>query len=168
MRRTRRITALLLTMFFCFLCVSGCKKETEVITCPFTDVTWGNTLEEIISSSGEPIETRDSIYNGKSYLFSKEYKGHEGTVYYIFDETEKLVSMAWGYSTDSSEELSTLYDELCAEITAEYGESDYTPQLGDGNVWYMDEGNIVLFNIDTAEYKALQLNYVHPDVAEKE
>jgi hypothetical protein len=40
--------------------------------------------------------------------------------------------------------------------------------LGGGNVWYMDEGNIVLFNIDTAEYKALQLNYVHPDVAEKE
>ena len=76
--------------------------------------------------------------------------------------------MAWGYSTDSSEELNTLYDELCDEITAEYGESDYNPQLGGGNVWYMDEGNIVLFNIDTAEYKALQLNYVHPDVAEKE
>ena len=61
MKRTRRITSLLLTMLFCFLCMSGCKKETELVTCPFTEITWDNTLEEIKSSSGEPIETRDSI-----------------------------------------------------------------------------------------------------------
>ena len=168
MKRTRRIISLLLAMLFCFTCVSGCKKQTELVTCPFTDITWDNTLEEIKSSNGEPIETRDSLYDGKSYLFPKEYKGYNGTVYYIFDDKEKLVSMAWGCTAESSEQLSELYDELYTEITEKYGESDYNPQLGGGSVWYTDGGNIVLFNIDTEEYKTLQLNYVHPDVAEKE
>lgn len=167
MKRTRRITSLLLAMLFCFLCMSGCKKESTLVTCPFTEITWDNTLEEIKASSGELIETKDSLYDGKSYLFSKEYKGQDGTVYYIFDDTEKLVSMAWGCTPDSSEQLGELYDELHSEITKEYGKSDYNPQ-GSNSVWYTDGGNIILFTIDTESYKALQLNYVHPDVAEKE
>jgi len=168
MKHSRKIAMLLLTLFICAICMNGCAKEPQLLSCPFTEITWNNTFEEIKAASGELIETRDSIYDGTSYVFSKEYKGYDGSVYYIYDEKEKLVSMAWGYSTESSEQLEALYDEINADIIDEYGECDYAPKAGGANVWYTDGGNIVLYMLDTSEYKALQLNYVHPDVAEKE
>lgn len=168
MKYTRRFLVTLVVSLLFATCIYGCSKKTELISCPFTNITWENTLEEIQAESGELLETRDSIYDGSSYLYEKEYLGYDGTVYYIFDDKEKLVSMAWGYSTDSSEELDALHKKLTAEIEDTFGECDYTPQVGYGSVWYTDGGNVVLFTIDTEEYKTIQVNYVHPDVAEEE
>lgn len=168
MKYSCRKACLLLAILLFIICAQGCKKDVQVITCPFTEITWENNLEDIRETAGELLETRDSVYDGKSYLYSKEYKGHDGTVYYIFDDEENLVSMAWGYSSTSTQELNALKDDIYNELVETYGECDYDTELGGGSVWYTDGGNIVLFSVDTAEYKALQLNFVHPSVAEKQ
>lgn len=168
MKHSYRKALLLFTTLLFIICTQGCKKDVQVITCPFTEITWDSSLEDIQETAGKLLETRDSVYDGKSYLYAKEYKGYDGTVYYIFDDKEALVSMAWGYAGTSTKELEDLKGKIYNELVETYGECNYDTELGGGSVWYTDGGNIVLFSIDTAEYKALQLNYVHPDVAEKE
>lgn len=163
MKQLRKAVCLALILVMSTSCLFGCAAK-EVI-CPFTDIKWENTVDDIFALEGENYEEGESLYYGDSFVYPKEYKGYNGTIQYMFDEKGKLASMVWLYSSDSSDEVYDLYEEITNELTDEYGEgglnSAFASQVG-GNVWYLDGGNIILMASLVDEYKAVQFSFVSP------
>lgn len=160
--------AVMLILILCTACLYGCRQNIEKLTCPFTDITWENTLDDIISYEGsETTNTYESTYSGITYVYSKEYDGYTGTVKYMFDDRDKLVCMAWTYITDSMDELDSLYNHLLEETQDKYGKHGYENEntTSKGNVWYLEDGNITLSAMTTDSAKSIQYSFVHPDVA---
>lgn len=162
--------AFISAIFFCLL--SGCQQKTY--TCPFTTITWGNTLEDITALEGNYEESYDSVYGGTTYTFPKEYNELNGTIKYMFDENEKLVCISFMYQCFDSEELNDAYNMLHGEAEDALGKSGYeynTAQFADAaplnDVWYLESGNIVFNTVDTSEVKILQYTFLHPDVSEE-
>ena len=163
MKQLRKVVCLALILVMSASCLFGCGKK-EVI-CPFTEIKWDNSAEDIFALEGEDYEEGESLYYGDSYIYSKEYKGFDGTVQYMFDEKGKLASMVWLYSSEDGDEIFDLYKEITNELTNEYGEggldSAFASQVG-GNVWYLEGGNIILMASLVEDYKAVQFSFVSP------
>lgn len=52
MKRLRKSVILLFLIAMClFICSCGRSKKAE---CPFTEITWENTLDEVLALEGEP------------------------------------------------------------------------------------------------------------------
>lgn len=162
------------SIFICILLVlvpTACSSKAEItLDCPFTDMDWNSTAEDVISAEGEDFSTYDSVYSGLCYTYPKEYMEHMGTVKYMFDTDEHLMSVAWAYSAKDTEELSTLYEAICASVNETCGESAYnTNGVGNyGSVWYLESGDIILSTMTTTENIALQYAYLHPLVSNSE
>lgn len=150
---------------------AGCQKSKN--TCPFTDISWGDTLEDITELEGDSSESYDSIYDGTTYTFPKEYIGLKGTIKYTFDDKDRLVGISWMYECSDSEDLRAVYDKIHAEAYESLGESGYklnsdkfAEMASPSDVWYLKSGNVILNTVDSSELKALQYTYLHPDVSE--
>ena len=147
--------------------LAGCSGKKVSVDIPFTDIKWGSTLEDITAAEGDDYESYDSVYEGLTYAYPKEYEGINGTVKYMFDDKDKLVSIGWACDTDTPEELQEIYDKLHTQLEKEYGESGYNAKVPTnyGDVWRFKEGNIVLGAVTTETVCTLQLSYLHPDVS---
>ncbi len=145
----------------------GCGKS-EPIDCPFTELGWDTTEEELFAAEGDYISSYDSTYGGTTYTYERSYMNKEGTVKYMYDENGVLMNVAWAYGSTNSDELKELYDDIHAGIEEEYGESGYQASgiANYGDTWEMKEGNILLSVMDTDTNKALQVAYVNPLNAE--
>lgn len=172
MRQASRRILLFFVLIVFIACSSGCQKKTAA--CPFTMITWDNTLEDITDLEGDSIETYDSVYDGTTYTFPKEYDGLKGTIKYMFDDREKLVCMAWLYETDDSKDLADVYDKIHGEAEDMLGESGFqfnserfADLVSPSDVWYLESGNVILSTVDTNELKILQYTFLHPDVSEE-
>lgn len=167
MKNFKKILCLNLIIVLTFLCLSGCKKA-EALKCPFTEMTWQNSYEDIIEYEGsESSDTYDSMYYGKTYTYPKNYKGYDGTIKYMFDDEDELVCMAWAVVTDSMEELDAFYEQLVSENTEKYGKCGYEidTATSQGNVWYLEDGNITLSAMTTESAKSIQFSFMSPKVA---
>ncbi len=169
MKHLKKIMCLILTTTLLVCCLAACKKDKPV-TCPFTEITWENTLDDIKALDSELNTTVDSAYEGETYDVATTYNEKDGIVQYMFDANDKLVCMAWNYTADTGEDLQAVYKELLSQTKEEYGECGYHYEMATsgGHVWYSDNGNIILFYIATDEVKTIQYSYKHPDVSEKE
>ena len=163
MKQLRKVICLALILVMSTSCLFGCGAQKVI--CPFTEITWDNTVDDIFALEGENYEEGESLYYGDSYVYPKEYKGFDGTIQYMFDEDGKLASMVWLYSNEDGDEIFDLYKEITYELIDEYGEgsldSSFASQVG-GNVWYLDGGNIILMASLVADYKAVQFSFVSP------
>lgn len=174
MKQPRKITLLLpiLTLFLLAASAAGCGKKEAA--CPFTTVTWDQTLEDIMELEGSESETYDStVYGGPVYSFPKEYHGLDGTVKYIFDGEDRLVSLAWMYEAEDSEDLKKAYDQIHSEAEDMLGKSGFkynsdkfAELTSPGDVWYLETGNVILNSVDAADAKILQYSFLHPDVSD--
>lgn len=151
---------------------TGCQQKKA--ECPFTTITWEDTLEDIMALEGSSAETYESIYDGTTYTFPKEYDGLDGTIKYSFDSEEKLVSLSWMYIAKDSKDLEEVYDKLHSEAEDMLGESGFqftSDKFADlaspGDVWYLEDGNILINTVDTADVQILQYTFLHPDVSEE-
>lgn len=163
----KSIPALLIIMG-CTSLFFGCgPKKPEKVTCPFTEITWENTLEEVQALEGEAIESYASIYDGMTYSYSKEYDGMDGTIKYMFDDEEKLMCMAWLYIPEDAKDLDEVYIKLKEQTEDLYGKSGFSSsQLGaKGDVWYLEDGNILIGVMSTGINEAVQYQFFHPDVS---
>ena len=151
------------------LLLIGCSEKKEVVTCPFTEITWENTLEEVQALSGELIESYPSSYKGTTYVYKKEYDGMEGTIKYMFDDKNQLKSMAWLYLPTSKDDLEKVYAELVSRTTKWYGDSGFDSDLvtAKGEVWYLEGGNVLIGVMSTGVNEAIQYQYFHPEVSSK-
>ena len=159
---------LIIMLLFCTLTACGGAKETEpALDCPFTDLEWSSTVDDMLSAEGSGYSTYDSLYGGLCYTYPKDYEGLAGTVKYMFNEENKLMSVAWTYSAENADEIASLYETVSASITAENGESGYDAGgIGNyGGVWYRENGDIIITTMITSENKALQYAYLHPLVS---
>ena len=151
--------------------LTGCgQKENSSFDCPFIELNWDSTIEDMTAAEGDGYSTYDSLYGGLCYTYPKEYEGCSGTVKYMFDGENRLMSVAWAYSAETAEELDALYKKINTSTIEKYGESGYDAGgVGNyGGVWYREKGDIILTTMSTAENKALQYAYLHPLVSHKE
>ena len=158
-------------LLLCALTACGGEKETEpALDCPFTDLGWNSTVDDMLSAEGDDYSTYDSLYGGLCYTYPKDYVGLSGTVKYMFNEENKLMSVAWAYSAENADEIASLYETVSTSIIAENGESGYDVSgVGNyGGVWYRESGDIILTTMITSENKALQYAYLHPLVSRGE
>ena len=146
--------------------LAGCGRQADSVSksCPFSDLTWTNTVADMEKSEGTEHETYDSVYGGTTYTYPKEYEGVSGTVKYMYDEEEKLASIAWAYGSDDADELRRLYDTIHADLVAVHGDSSYNneKETNYGDVWYLEDGNIIISVMITGSQKALQFAYISP------
>ena len=167
MKRLRKSVILLLFVSVSLLlCSCGQSRKVE---CPFTEITWENTLDDVLALEGEPLDSYASTYSGMTYTFSKDFHGMSGTIKYMFDDNDKLMSMAWLYIPQSKEDLENVYQTLCDETNQLYGESGFDSDMGTakGNVWYLEDGNILVGVMSTGSNEAVQYQFFHPDVSSK-
>ena len=156
--------SLLLTLLFCVSCLCGCGAKE--VKCPFTEANWESTIEDIKALETDLEEGGESSYYGASYLAPSTYRDLDGTVQYMFDEEDNLALVQWSYETDSLDELETLYQTIHNELTDSYGEGGFESQFSSsigGDVWYLENGNIILMFSAVDDYKAIHLSYVSPD-----
>ena len=171
MKKTNKI-AIPFILLIATLLVCGCQKKK--VECPFTTLSWGSTLEDVVELEGECEESYDSVYGGTTYTYPKEYAGLNGTIKYMFDDGERLVCLSWLYEGNDSEDLKSTYDKIHGEAEKMLGESGYqlnsekfAEAASPNDVWYMESGNVVLTMVDTGEVKALQYTFLHPDVSQE-
>ncbi len=133
--------------------------------CPFSELKWSSSIKDMKSAEGTDYETYDSVYGGTTYTYDKEYLGASGTVKYMFDEDDKLASIAWAYGSEDADELYALYDTIHTDLIGTYGDSGYntSKETNYGDVWYRDEGNIIISTMVTDSQKALQYAYLSPE-----
>lgn len=172
MKQLRKHFTLVFALVFSIAFTGGCQKKSA--ECPFTTITWENTLEDITELEGSGSDTYDStVYGGLVYSYPKEFDGLKGTVKYFFDEKDRLVSMAWMYKTDDSGDLKEVYDKIHQEAEDMLGKSGFkynSDRFADltspGDVWYLETGNVILNTVDAEDVKILQYSFLHPDVSE--
>lgn len=162
---TKSITSFLLltTLFFSLL---ACSSQKQVI-CPFTEITWESSLEEVQTLEGELLESYYSSFNGTTYVYEKEYLGLKGTIKYMFDDNGNIKSMAWLYLPESDEELEEVYADLCNQTNKLYGKSGFNSDMSTakGEVWYLEGGNILIGVMSTGINEAIQYQFFHPEVS---
>ncbi len=146
----------------------------EVAVAPFSEAAWTssvNDMEVLEGKAAGETSSYKSIYGGTTYSYPKEYLGREGTIKYMFDDKDALMSLAWAYGSEDENELYTLYDEINQSVNDVYGESGYHANSNAsnyGNVWYLASGDIVLSTMITSDNKALQYAYLNPAVSNTE
>ena len=69
MKLSKKIFSLSCVLLFIFLSTASCEKKITKAECPFTTITWENSLADIKKLEGEPAETDDSGYDGLAYIY---------------------------------------------------------------------------------------------------
>lgn len=167
MKQFTKFTASLLLLASVTLSLFGCGSTAKEVTCPFTEITWESTLEDIQALEGELQDSYYSSYKGTTYVYEKEYLGLTGTIKYMFDDEEKLRSMAWLYLPESDEELEDVYADLVKQTNKLYGKSGFDSDMttAKGEVWYLEDGNILIAVMSTGVNEAIQYQFFHPEVS---
>lgn len=169
MRHLRALLCVSLAFMLTASLLTGCKNDIKTTVTPFTEMTWESTVDDVIAAEGDNYTTSDSVYKGITYSFPAEYADLNGSLAYMFDNNKELMSIAFSYSSDTAENLQTAYDKLCKQIEEVHGKSsnDTKNPTTYGDVWYRDEGSIVLSAATTNTIHWLQYAYMNPQVSSK-
>ena len=146
----------------------GTGKTSQEIVCPFTIITWENTYDDMIALEGSDYKSYDSVYNGIAYSYPKKYLDRDGIIKYMYNEDGKLMCMAWVYSGNIDENLKELYSTIHTNLTTTYGKSGYDTENSTnyGDVWYLEDGHIILSVMTTSQQNVLQYSYLSPEASE--
>ena len=146
--------------------LTGCGKKTAQIA-PFSDATW-ETVESDLATleTGEEKETYPSMYYGQTHTDAKSYLDYDGTVKYMFDDKGQLMGLAWTVVAKSEAQYQEIYKTLKDKLKKEYGDStDRSGATNAGDVWYTEEGDIILIGSSTDKLKVVQCGYLNPLVS---
>lgn len=165
MKHLRSFFSISMAFVLFTLVLSGCSKKDAAVTCPFSDLTWESSLDDMTRLEGTDYQTYDSVYNGTTYTYPKKYMDAEGTIKYMFDGDDNLMCIAWSYGANDNDTLDKLYNKIHKQVEDTYGESGYDSNNATnyGDVWDLDGGHIILSAMTTSEQKALQYSYQNPN-----
>ena len=167
MRRSIIHTISLLSLITA-VALSGCSQQRSDIGCPFSELSWDASYEEMVSLEGEQYETYDSIYKGTTYTYPKEYLGNPGMIKYMYDDTGKLCNVSWSYTGDDTDEVLTVYRAVCDDTVNTRGLS--TSDDGVGNyceIWASENGTVMANAVITNDTKVMQIAYMSADVSKQ-
>ena len=144
------------------LLLSACGSMADI---PFSGAKWFWSGENVLAYEGDAVDTYRSVYGGNTYVFEKEFMNRSGTVKYMFDADGNLASVAWAYSSGDSEDVTELFRQICAKETREHGKSEFsnTNDTAYGNVWYLEDCDIIVTTLTTDAGSALQYAYINKD-----
>ena len=148
--------------------LSGCSKGSSNIGCPFSELSWDDSYDEMIKIEGEQYETYDSIYKGTTYTYPKEYLGNPGMIKYMYDDAGKLCNVSWSYTGDDADEVLTVYRAVCDDTVNTHGPS--TSDDGIGNyceIWAAENGTVMANAVITNDTKVMQIAYMSADVSKQ-
>lgn len=168
MKQLYKTCSLLFVLLFALSALTGCSQRKDTVEVPFTEFTWASTLEEVLDAEGDPVNSYDSTYGGMTYVFdNKEYNGLNGSIKYLFDGDEKLVSVAWMYIPENNDDRDAVYEDLYKQTEKWYGEAGFESNQGTamGAVWYLEDGNVLIGVMSTGINEAIQYQYFSPEVS---
>ena len=167
MRVSIRRTILIISLIT-GVALSGCSKGRSHIGCPFSELSWDDSYDEMIKLEGEQYETYDSIYKGTTYTYPKEYLGNTGMIKYMYDDAGKLCNVSWSYTGDDADEVLTVYRAVCDDTVNTHGPS--TSDDGIGNyceIWASESGTVMANAVITNDTKVMQIAYMNADVSKQ-
>lgn len=161
----KKILIIFMAVTALLLC-GGCGRQKAVINCPFTELVWDSTTDDMIALEGDGFDTYESIYKGMTYTYPKEYLGKAGMIKYMYDADGKLCNVSWSYTGEAEEELMDVYRAVCDEAAKLHGRS--TNDDGVGNyceTWITDGGTVMANAVVTNDTKVMQIAYMNPEVS---
>lgn len=131
MYKTKRIYAIFVLFFSCFLVLSACNSKNTVEEYLYNNNQWNSSKEEIVKNEGkEP----DEIKTGEKELLQYadvEYFGHKGITEYIL-EHNKLQEVYFDISFSEGENMDAIketFKNILSEMESQYGEASLTASL---------------------------------------
>ena len=148
--------------------ISACLGGKVQINCPFTELTWDTTEEEMKDLEGEKFESYDSIYKGTTYTYPRTYLETEGIVKYMYDDKGKLCNVSWSYTGDDETSLMNVYNAVVDDMTKLHGESKNDDGVGNYcEMWITDNGTVMANAVITNDTKVMQIAYMNEDVSKQ-
>ena len=160
--------ALSLSFVILLFVLTGCSSGGKDIGCPFTELSWDASYEDMIGLEGEEYETYDSIYKGLTYTYPKEYLGKPGMIKYMYDADGKLCNVSWAYTGNDAEEVLTVYRAVCDDTVERHGQSTSDDGIGNYCEMWVSEGGTVMANaVITNDTTVMQIAYMSADVSKQ-
>ena len=149
---------------------TGCTSEqskSETV-CPFSTLTFESKVEDMVFTEGESYETYDSIYQGITYTYPKEYLGYPGDIKYMYDGEGKLCNISWAYTKGDADSVKEVYDAVLKDTEGLRGEGVNDDGIGNYcTMWKGDAGSVVLSGVVTSDVTVLQVAYMSPEVSKQ-
>ncbi len=146
----------------------GCSSQKDGINCPFTEMTWSSTAEDMIADEGKNYDTYDSIYKGLTYTYPKEYMGNMGMIKYMYDDSGKLCNVSWSYTGDTADSVLAVYRDVVEEMNKLHGESKNDDGVGNyGEIWVSEYGTVMANAVITNDVTVMQIAYMNPEVSKQ-
>lgn len=147
---------------------AGCGSTSSTINCPFTNISWEATTDDMIELEGNEYDTYDSIYKGLTYTYPKEYLGKGGMIKYMYDGNGKLCNVSWSYTGADEEELMGVYNAVVEDMRKLHGESKNDDGVGNYcETWITDDGTIMANAVITNDTKVMQIAYMSAEVSKQ-
>ena len=154
--------------FITAITLSGCSQTSSDIGCPFSDLSWDASYEEMIKLEGEQYETYDSIYKGTTYTYPKEYLGNPGMIKYMYDDAGKLCNVSWSYTGNDADEVLTVYRAVCDDTVSIRGPSTSADGIGNYcEIWASESGTVMANAVITNDTRVMQIAYMSADVSKQ-
>lgn len=165
MMKRKIITIAALMLMALLLCACG---KANSFDCPFSDAEWTMSPEALKSAKGEPVEIYASVYGGDTYIYPCNYLGNDGNIKYMFSEDGQLASIAWSLAGEN-EEIERVFNEIDRAETKLRGKSEFSSKndATNGNVWYLDDGDVMVSRITANGSSALQYAYIAKDFSKR-
>ena len=145
---------------------TGCGSSSAKMNCPYTDLSWNASVDDMTASEGANYETYDSIYKGMTYTYPKTYLDKEGIIKYMYDAEGNLCNISWSYAGDTADDVLKVFRAVCDDTEDLHGEG--TDDNGVGNycmVWKREEGTIMVNAVITNDTRVMQVAYMSADVS---
>ena len=162
------LSAFLSCLFITVLCpfLSGCGKDKASINCPFTELVWESTMEDMTGSEGDIYDSYPSIYNGVTYTYPKKYLDYDGIIKYMYDGSGKLCNVSWSYEGENAEKLTEVYEAVCDHTESLFGTGEDDDGVGNYcKIWVTEAGTVMANAVITNDTTVMQIAYMNPEIS---
>ncbi len=159
----KNILRTIILFSFIFTAITICiinKKPASIA--PFTDIVWGNSLDDIQESEGDSYEKSLSMSGGYNYIYPKQYLETDGYVQYNINDNGILCGISWFYITNVQQNADEIYSSIQKDTSSYLGKENSldTSNIYTGKKWETNESNIILISFSQNNEYAVQISYL--------
>ena len=148
--------------------LTGCGTKSGGINCPFSELSFESSMEDMTAVEGEGYDTYDSIYKGLTYTYPKEYLGSAGMIKYMYDDAGKLCNISWSYTGSDAEDVMNVYNNVVEDMKRLFGEGKNDDGVGNYcEIWTGDAGTVMANAVVTNDTYVMQVAYMSAEVSKQ-